>query len=80
MILFHNELREAVSFLMSEGHPAARHYTIGHLWTETAIARRRVNNHMATESTLMQALLGATLNGKSGAGHYKNLIKRLTDG
>lgn len=65
---------------MSQGHPDARRYPLGHLWSEINIARRRVNMQMVTESTLLQALLGSVMNGKNGGAHYKKLIKGLSDG
>ncbi|AIU37952.1 tail length tape measure protein [Chivirus chi] len=77
---FHNNLRATVSFLMSEGHPAARHYPLGYLWSETKIAKRRVNAGYVTQSLLMQSCIGAVLNGKKGGKEYKKLIKELSDG
>lgn len=65
---------------MSEGHPDARRYPLGYLWSEITIARRRVNMQLVTESTLMQALLGAVMNSKKGGKHYNKLIKGLSDG
>lgn len=47
---------------------------------EAAIARRRINSRFVTESTLMQACIGAVLNGKKGGKHYKQLIKDLNRG
>ncbi|XCX10862.1 tail length tape measure protein [Salmonella phage BAU.Micro_SLP-22] len=35
---------------------------------------------MVTESTLMQACIGAILNGKKGSKHYQKLIKDLNRG
>lgn len=47
---------------------------------EAAIARRRVNNHLITESALMEACIGAVMNGKKGRTHYNKLIKDLNRG
>lgn len=47
---------------------------------EAAIVRRRHNNRIVTESTLMQALLGAVMGGKGGAKQYSEMIKDLNRG
>ncbi|QMV29980.1 tail length tape measure protein [Providencia phage vB_PreS-PibeRecoleta] len=77
---FHNELRATVSFLLSEGHVSAMHYPLAYLWTESRIARRRINAQHVTQSLLMQSCIGAVLNGKKGGKEYQKLIKELSDG
>lgn len=47
---------------------------------EAAIARRRINNRIITESSLMEACIGAVMNGKKGRKHYNELIKDLNRG
>ncbi|QMV34314.1 tail assembly chaperone [Salmonella phage vB_SentM_sal2] len=50
------------------------------MWSETKIAKRRVNAGYVTQSLLMQSCIGAVLNGKKGGKEYKKLIKELSDG
>lgn len=47
---------------------------------EADIAMRRINNAFVTESTLMQACIGAVMNGKKGGKHYQELIRNLSSG
>jgi len=47
---------------------------------EARIVRRRINNLIVTESTLMQACIGAVMNGKAGTKHYNQMIKDLNRG
>jgi hypothetical protein len=69
-----------VSLLLSEGHPFAAHYSLAKVGVEADIVRRRNNNRIVTESTLMQALLGAVMGGKGGAKQYTDMIKDLNRG
>jgi len=66
--------------LISEGHVFADSYPIIKLISEAAICRDRINNQLANESILQQAMIGSVLNGKSGAKPYRDLIRRLTNG
>lgn len=65
---------------MAHGHRLARHYPLAMVGQEARIVRRRVNNQLVTESTLMQACIGAVMNGRAGAKHYNELIKELNRG
>ncbi|WP_458321528.1 hypothetical protein [Providencia sp. CRPN22473] len=56
------------------------HYPLAYLWTESRIARRRINAQHVTQSLLMQSCIGAVLNGKKGGKEYQKLIKGLSDG
>ncbi|QPB12569.1 hypothetical protein [Providencia phage PSTCR9] len=56
------------------------HYPLAYLWTESRIARRRINAQHVTQSLLMQSCIGAVLNGKKGGKEYQKLIKELSDG
>jgi len=47
---------------------------------EADIARRRINNRMVTEATLMQACVGTVMGGKEGTRHFNSLIKELNRG
>lgn len=73
-------MREQVSLLLSEGHASARRYPLATIGIEANIARRRINNRMVTESTLMQACVGTVLGGKEGVRHFNDLIKGLNRG
>jgi hypothetical protein len=73
-------VRGQVSLLLSEGHRFAQHYPLAMVGAEAAIARRRINGKLVTESTLMQACIGAVMNGKKGGAHYRKLIKDLNRG
>ena len=63
---------------MSEGHPEAARYPLHHLWSETALARERVNGKMATEATLMHSVIAAAISGKIK--HLNDTLKELRDG
>lgn len=73
-------VRERVSLLLSEGHTHARRYPLATVGMEAEIVRRRINNRMVTESTLMQACIATVMNGKEGTRHYNKLIKELNRG
>jgi hypothetical protein len=74
-------LRTAVSLLFSEGHHNANRYPIARVWYETQIVNERVNNRIATETTLMHAAMVAVVAPK-GAGNkqLQKLLKGLRDG
>lgn len=44
------------------------------------MVRERVNNVLATQAILQQAVIGAALNGKAGAKNFNKMIKELTGG
>jgi len=69
-----------VSLLLSEGHSNAQRYPLAMVGMEAEIARRRINNRIVTESTLLQACIGSVMNGKEGTRHYNKLIKELNRG
>lgn len=73
-------MRERVSLLLAEGHVHARRYPLATVGVEADIARRRINNRMVTESTLMQACVGTVLGGREGTRHFNKLIKELNRG
>ncbi len=62
---------------MSEGHPAARHYPLAHLWNETRFARRRVTARMKTQAVLMQAVVSSAFGDNEA---LKKALRRLGDG
>lgn len=70
------------SLLLSEGHQQANQYPLSRLWIEAEIVRERVNQRIATESTMMQAVIVAVLSPAKGEGakHLQKLLKGLTDG
>lgn len=71
-------MRIDASFLLAEGHTAARRYPLVVLWQEAQIARERVNQRIVTEALLIDA---AIIRGVSGDGkHFEALIKGLTNG
>lgn len=80
MLQFYDDLREKVSLLLAEGHVHAQRYTIATIGIEAGIARRRINNQVITEATLMQACVGTVMGGKEGARHFNKLIKELNRG
>jgi hypothetical protein len=65
--------------LYSEGHPLAGRYTFARLWSEAAIARRRIRNRIETDATMMHAIVGTVLGGKKGHANYKAALKTLRD-
>ena len=71
-------MRIDASFLLAEGHSAARRYPLVVLWQEAQIARERVNTRMMTEALLIDA---AIIRAVSGEGkHFESLIKGLKNG
>ena len=66
-----------MSLLLSEGHRFARHYPLGHLWSETEFARRRNNQRISTEAVVMQAVIASAL---AGGKHLENVLRRLESG
>ena len=80
MIKQYEGLREQVSLLLSEGHAHARRYPLAMVGVEADIAMRRINHAFVTQSTLMQACIGAVMNGKKGGKHYNDMIRNLQRG
>ena len=74
MLRFYFHCRTNASLLFAEGHPAARRYPLGFLWSEARIATRRANARMATEAVLMQAVVTTVL---AGGDHLRELLGRL---
>ena len=66
--------------MLAEGHVHAQRYTLATVGYEADIARRRINNRIVTEATLMQACVGTVMGGKEGARHFNKLIKELNRG
>lgn len=50
------------------------------MWDEAGIVRKRINHQMATEATLMQAVVGSAMNPKEGGKAFQKLIKEMTSG
>jgi hypothetical protein len=50
---------------------------VSKVWAEAEIVRRRKNEWLVTEMTLLNAAVGAVL---SGPKHFQTVVKRLTDG
>ncbi len=74
-------MRIAVSLLFSEGHQHANRYPLARVWYEVQIVNERINNRIATETTLMHAAMVAVVAPK-GAGnkHLQKLLKGMRDG
>lgn len=72
-------IRKQVSLLMANGHPDARHYPIGLVWTEAEMVTNRINNDMATTALLNQMAV-SSLFSKEGGEQFTKIIKELTDG
>ena len=53
-------------------------YPIAALWDEAAIIRRRVNDSLASEMSLLHKAVGAVLSEKAGKSFFKDL-KALTE-
>ncbi len=65
---------------MAEGHPEAMKYPLSKLWIEVELAQERVNGRIATEATLMQAVVAMAVNPKRGSKVFEELMRDLTDG
>jgi hypothetical protein len=68
-----------VNFLLSEGHAHASKYPLGYLDNEVFFAQRRVNNRIATETTLLHTAVGAVLS-KKGYDVLQAALKELRSG
>lgn len=64
------------SLLQAHGHTEARFYPVPVLWTETRIARRRVNRDLANNAVLTQMAINAVLT-KEGGKTFTKRIKTL---
>lgn len=65
---------------MAHGHHLrAWHYTIGTIWREANLVRKRVAHIMATEATLLQAAM-ASVQTKQGGKNFKKTIEDMLDG
>lgn len=74
-------MRQDVSLLRAEGHGLPQRYTLATLWYEAQLARERINAKIATEATLVHAVIAAVLTPKGkGVSNLKTLLKRLQDG
>lgn len=70
-----------MSLLRAEGHRYPNKYTLATLWYESELARERINGKIATETTLLHAVIAAVLTPKGkGVSHLNKLLKRLHDG
>jgi HEAT repeat protein len=72
-------LRAAVSALLAQGHPEARHYSIGTIWREIDLVRRRENSALANSTVAFQLVVNTVLGGKEGGKELQKFIKGLTD-
>lgn len=76
---------ETVSFLKSQGHVYAEFYPLWKVWMEADIARRRINQELASQTmSRYVAAVAASPQTKQAAQRAKKLfndfIKGLTDG
>lgn len=62
---------------MSEGHPNARLYRIGVLWSEARIVRQRHNAKAILDAVVLQAAIGTAMGGKKGQANFNKLLKRI---
>ncbi len=63
---------------MSQGHQEARHYPVPMLWTETRLARERVNRDQANEAMLTRLAVHSLLSKNAGQ-EFNKRIKKLTE-
>jgi hypothetical protein len=77
VVKFYRQQRAVVSFLRSEGHPAASRYPLAYAWNEAAFARQRINGRIATETVLIHAAIVQAI---AGGEHLKTTMEKLTDG
>lgn len=66
-----------MSLLLAAGHPNARHYRIGFLWSESRIVRQRENAKVLQDATVMQAVIGTVMCGKKANANLDKLLKRI---
>jgi hypothetical protein len=57
-------MRRDVEFLVSEGHLHAPYYPIGKVWSESRLARSRVNARVSTDAVMMHTVISSILGGK----------------
>lgn len=62
---------------MAEGHPNARKYKLGFMWSEVRIARQRINNRTILDASIMQSVIATALGGKKAQGNLNKLLKKV---
>lgn len=62
---------------MSEGHPNARLYRIGVLWSEARIVRQRHNAKSILDAVVLQSAISTIMGGKKGQANFNKLLKRI---
>lgn len=64
---------------MAHGHRHPQHYPLSKLWFEAELVKERVNQHSATEASIMQTVIASVLTA-DGSKNLKKLLRRLTHG
>ncbi len=54
--------------------------TLGKLWSEKRLVKRRLNRKMADEALLYYAAVSAAFNGGDSTKHFNEQIRKLTNG
>ena len=67
-----------MSLLLDHGHQHALHYPLGRVWDEAEIIVHRVNQEMASSTSLMRTAIGAAIS-KEGSKLLDKVLKELTD-
>lgn len=68
-----------MSLLLAEGHPSARKYVLGFMWSEARIVRQRTNSKIVLDAAIMQAVVATALGGKKAQGNLNKLLKKVED-
>ncbi len=62
---------------MAEGHPNARHYRLGFMWSEARIAKQRINARVIENALLMQTVVATVMGGKKAQSNLNKQIKQV---
>lgn len=62
---------------MAEGHPQARAYRLGFMWSEVRIAKQRINSKTMLDASLMQTVMSTILGGKKAQSNLTKLLKKV---
>lgn len=72
-------MREDISLLLGNGHPACRRYPLWQVALEVEIVRDRINALIATEAVVLQAAVSSILS-KDAAKAFTKLVEAMRDG
>lgn len=64
--------------MIAQGHHAAYRYSLGRLWTEKEITKRRVDKDLANLAVMNKNAMSASFHGGKAGSFFKGVIEKLT--